>query len=121
MRLRVRRGSNTHFPTAVAVFRPSRLANERTFLTWLRAASGLLLVGLAVRSASTSAGAWCARWVADGCLASASGVVAIAGVRWWTCERAMARSARLPRGVEYMVLAAGALLLLFLVDVIVLR
>ena len=121
VRLPVPRRSITSSPTALATIRPARLANERAFLAWLRVASGLLLVGLAVRSASASASVWGARWVADGCLVSASGAVTIAGVRWWSCEQAMAHAARLPRGVEYAVLAAGALLFALLIDAMVLR
>jgi putative membrane protein len=101
--------------------RPARLANERTFLAWLRAASGLLLVGLATASAGAAVFDGWARWVADGCLVGAVIVLGVAGVRWWACERAMAGSKPLPRRAAYMRLAAGALVLVLLVGVSFLR
>ena len=46
---------------------------------------------------------------------AALGVVLVAVVRWWACERAMATSSRLPRAPAYAALAVGALVLAFLV------
>lgn len=121
MRLNMPARSNARVPTAFAASRPARLANERTFLAWLRVAFALLALGLVIRSSTSPASASSGRMLADGCLAAAPGPVVIATVRWWASDRAMARSAHLPRGVAYAVLAAAALVLAVLVDLIVQR
>lgn len=107
--------SNVRVPVGRGASRPARLANERTLLAWLKAALGLLLVGLAVWSAGPRTVSRDGRAIADGCVFAALGVVLVAVVRWWACERAMATSSRLPRAPAYAALAVGALVLAFLV------
>jgi uncharacterized membrane protein YidH (DUF202 family) len=78
-------------------------------------------VGLAAWSASTAPASPWGWWVADGCLLAALGLVGVALVRWWRCERAMARSVRLPHGPAFAVLAAGALMLAVFTGLCLLR
>lgn len=115
MRLRPSARSHARVPVAEVISRPARLANERTFLAWLNAALGLLLVGLAAWSTGSRAISHDGRRIADVCVVAALSVALMALVRWWACKRAMATSARLPHGIGYAALALGALMLALLV------
>jgi uncharacterized membrane protein YidH (DUF202 family) len=111
VRLRVPVRSAARLPEVCVGSRAARLANERAFLAWLRAASGLLLVGLTLWGAQTGPAARWGQRVAEGCVVVAVGLVGIGATRWWRCERAMARAVPLPRGTAFGVLALGAFLL----------
>lgn len=96
------------------------LANERTFLAWLRTALALLAAGVAVQQLGEPLRpAWARTALSLLCVAMAAGA-SIGGVlRWRAVERAMRRSAALPvvrlpwlLTITFLVLAAvGALLL----------
>jgi putative membrane protein len=88
------------------------LANERTFLSWMTTALGLLGIGLAVGSlipeASTALTALAAAWIV------LSAIVALrALVRWFRLERAMRHNQALPlsSSIPLLALALGALAL----------
>jgi putative membrane protein len=87
------------------------LANERTFLAWMRTALGLLAGGVAVRQLiepfSVKGGRTALALLAIG----ASAVLSVgAFLRWRRVQQAMRRGAALPPARLVPVLAAGLLL-----------
>jgi putative membrane protein len=86
------------------------LANERTFLAWMRTALGLLAGGVAVRQLiepfDVSGGRTALALMAIG----ASAILAVGGfLRWRSVQRAMRRDEPLPAASLVPVLAAGLL------------
>lgn len=86
------------------------LANERTFLAWIRTSLGLLAGGVAVRQLiepfEVSGGRTALALLAIG----ASGILAVGGyVRWRQVQHAMRRGAALPPARLVPVVAAGIL------------
>jgi putative membrane protein len=94
------------------------LANERTFLAWIRTALGLLAGGVAVHqlipettSVRTTLGVLC---VALAAILAATGYP-----RWRRVQAAMSRGEPLPRSPMVLVLTAGVLLITVLAAVLV--
>jgi putative membrane protein len=84
------------------------LANERTFLAWLRTALGLLAGGVAVHQLAPSPAA--ASGVLAGlCVALAAVLAATAYPRWRRVQIAMRAGEPLPRSVMILVLTGGLL------------
>ncbi|MHA7240903.1 YidH family protein [Arthrobacter sp. TMS1-12-1] len=87
------------------------LANERTFLAWIRTALALLAGGVAVEAFTTDTFAQPVRTGLAVVLLLLAMVLAVAaGVRWLAVERAMRRQAPLPLTVLVPVLAGGGAL-----------
>lgn len=87
------------------------LANERTFLAWIRTALGLLAGGIALEALAGDLIPQTVRVVLAAGLIALSMVVAIsASVRWLRVERAMRRRAPLPLAIMAPVLSLGAAL-----------
>ncbi|WP_329791465.1 DUF202 domain-containing protein [Lentzea sp. DG1S-22] len=96
------------------------LANERTFLAWIRTALGLLAAGVAVRQFVPPfdwAGATTV--LAVGCIVLAAIVAATSFPRWRRAQQAMRAGAALPPSPMVAVLAAGVLVLALLAAVLV--
>lgn len=96
------------------------LANERTFLAWIRTALGLLAGGVAVHQllAPRLSGARTA--LALGCLALAIVLALGAYSHWRSVERAMRLHKRLPGNTLVPVLAVGAGFIALLAGAVVL-
>ena len=91
------------------------LANERTFLAWIRTALGLLAGGVAVHQLVESFG------VRGACTGLALGAIALSAVlagggyyRWVTVQRAVRRSEPLPPA-RLVPIVAGALVVIAVV------
>ncbi|MDL5157704.1 YidH family protein [Actinomycetospora termitidis] len=99
------------------------LANERTFLAWLRTSLSLLAAGVAVVQLVPAFTIPGARPVTGGLLAALAVVAAASGVlRWRSVETAIRRNRPLPVQRIPWVLAAGLVVLaLFGLVLIVLR
>lgn len=99
------------------------LANERTFLAWLRTSLSLLAAGVAVVQLVPAFSIPAARGITGGLLAALAVVAAGSGVlRWRSVENAIGRGRPLPSQRIPWVLAAGLVLLaLFGLVLIVLR
>ncbi|WP_067828765.1 YidH family protein [Nocardia inohanensis] len=97
------------------------LANERTFLAWIRTALGLLAGGVAVQAlAEQFSGPGVRRVLAMGCVGLALVIATAAHGQWRRVEAAMRRGDQLPAsalvptlavGVTGVVLATGAAVL----------
>ncbi|PRX99422.1 YidH family protein [Allonocardiopsis opalescens] len=87
------------------------LANERTFLAWIRTALGLLAGGVAVlHIVPVDWPGWLRLSVGLGLSALAVCIALAAPVRWHRVQRAMRRSAALPTSLLPLVLSAGVAL-----------
>jgi putative membrane protein len=94
------------------------LANERTFLAWIRTALGLLAGGVAVHQlipASTSVHTT----LAVLCVVLAAILAASGYPRWRRVQAAMSRGEPLPKSPMVLVLTAGVLLITVLAAVLV--
>jgi putative membrane protein len=87
------------------------LANERTFLAWLRTALGLLAGGVAVHQL-VPAPAGASAVLAALCVALAAVLAATAYPRWRRVQIAMRAGAPLPRSLMIVVLTAGLFVLI---------
>jgi putative membrane protein len=88
------------------------LANERTFLAWLRTALALLAAAVAVVQLVPEFAFPGARHIAGGLLAALAVVTAAAGLRRWErVDYAIRRGLPLPRYQTPRVLAAGLVLI----------
>ncbi|MFC3298216.1 DUF202 domain-containing protein [Arthrobacter agilis] len=97
------------------------LANERTFLAWIRTALALLAGGIAVEAFTPAAFDPALRtFLAVTLLVLAMIMALAAGLRWLRVERAMRRRAPLPLPLLVPVLAAGGALIAGAVLVVVL-
>jgi len=86
------------------------LANERTFLAWLRTALGLVAGGVAVQQLVPGlAGEGPRTLLAALCIALALVIAAASYPRWRGVQRAMRRGSPLPPNVLLGVLGAGIL------------
>ncbi|MFE3229423.1 YidH family protein [Nocardia sp. NPDC059228] len=84
------------------------LANERTFLAWIRTALGLLAGGVAVQTlAEQFSTSGFRRAVAAACAGLAVAIAACAHRQWKRVEAAMTRGEHLPGSVLVPVLAVG--------------
>jgi putative membrane protein len=73
------------------------LANERTFLAWIRTSLGLMGAGVAIEVFSVDVGGTTSRKLLAVVLVVAGAVVAVgAAVRWFNVERAMRLDRTLP-------------------------
>ncbi|PPB48183.1 hypothetical protein C4K88_14520 [Arthrobacter pityocampae] len=87
------------------------LANERTFLAWIRTALALLAGGVALEAFTADTFAEPVRSGLAVVLLLLSLMLAVAaGIRWLAVERAMRRQAPLPLSLLVPVLAGGAAL-----------
>ncbi|WP_327138922.1 YidH family protein [Nocardia sp. NBC_01327] len=84
------------------------LANERTFLAWIRTSLGLLAGGVAVQTlAEQFSTPGFRRAIAAACAGLAVMLAAVAHRQWRRVEAAMRRSDHLPSSVLVPVLSAG--------------
>lgn len=84
------------------------LANERTFLAWIRTALGLLAGGVAVQTlAEQFSTSGFRRAIAAGCAVLAVVIAAVAYRQWQRVEAAMNRGEHLPGSTLVPVLAIG--------------
>ncbi|WP_112273904.1 YidH family protein [Lentzea terrae] len=96
------------------------LANERTFLAWIRTALGLLAAGVAVSQLLPPfAVPGATTGLALACTALAAVVAATSFPRWRRVQQAMRTGAPLPHSPMVGVLAAGVLLMAVLAAVLV--
>jgi len=98
------------------------LANERTFLAWIRTALGLLAGGVAVRQLVprfTTPGA--TEVLAVGCVGLAAILAAASYPRWRRVQRAMRAGEPLPPTRMIIGLSIGVLLLAVFTAVLVIR
>ena len=87
------------------------LANERTFLAWIRTALGLLAGGVAVRQLVQPFDLSGARTLLALLAIAGSAVLAVGGyLRWVGVQRAVRRGDPLPRATLVPFVAAGLLL-----------
>jgi len=87
------------------------LANERTFLAYVRTALGLDAAGLAVAQFFDTSAAHLRVVLAVAAILLAMVVAAFGYLRWWEADRAMRMGAPLPQIRLPLVLAAGMVLL----------
>ncbi|MFE2955048.1 YidH family protein [Nocardia tengchongensis] len=84
------------------------LANERTFLAWIRTALGLLAGGVAVQTLAESFSTWgFRRAIAVACAGLAVVIAAAAYRQWKRVEKAMHQGVELPSSMLVPVLATG--------------
>jgi putative membrane protein len=89
------------------------LANERTFLAWVRTAMALMAGGIALHSLNVLQTAWLKTSVAVALLALGAGCTAAAYVRWRHVERAMRLREPLPHfNIGLFMTALAALVVL---------
>ncbi|MGH3620486.1 MAG: YidH family protein [Sciscionella sp.] len=97
------------------------LANERTFLAWIRTTLGLLAGAVAVVTLAPDFGFDGARHVAGALLASMGVAVALGAVRrWHAVQTAMRRDEELPSSWMPVLLASGLGVLSVLIVVLLL-
>lgn len=95
------------------------LANERTFLAWVRTALALLAAGVAVRQLALPFAVRHGRGLlSDLCLGLAVTLVALAYRRWRAAHHAMAKSAPLPDAGVVKLLTWGMLAIATLATVL---
>ncbi|WP_370943533.1 YidH family protein [Amycolatopsis sp. cg5] len=95
------------------------LANERTFLAWMRTALGLLAGGVAAHQLVPGDDT-AKKTLATLCVALAA-MVAVAGYpRWRRVQRAMRRGEPLPRSLMTLVLTCGMVVITVLAAILVL-
>ncbi|MBP2474495.1 putative membrane protein [Crossiella equi] len=82
------------------------LANERTFLAWIRTSLGLMAAGVAVEALGHPGGGTLRSFLAVALLATGVLVAGSAFFRWASAERAMRRKEPLPGSLLLPVLGA---------------
>lgn len=98
------------------------LANERTFLAWLRTALALIAGGIALVQFVRDLGSPATVRVLAVALIAAGGVISLLSVvRWTTVQRAMRRGDRLPSTILPVVLSVAIAILTAVVIVLVLK
>ncbi|WP_277681462.1 YidH family protein [Saccharomonospora azurea] len=96
------------------------LANERTFLAWIRTSLGLVAGGVAVHQLLPGLGNEPARsLLANLCIGLAALLAALAYPRWWRIQRAMRRGGRLPRSPLLPVVSAVVLVITLVAAILV--
>lgn len=96
------------------------LANERTFLAWVRTALAMLAGGVALHALAVPATAWVRSVLVIGLVGLGGVVCAFAYVRWARVERAMRRREPLPSFglglvITTVLVVAAALLVMVLI------
>jgi putative membrane protein len=94
------------------------LANERTFLAWIRTALGLLAGGVAVHQLVPQPAAM-STVLAALCVVLAAVLAATGYPRWRRVQAAMRRGEPLPKSVMVVVLTVGVLLITVLAATLV--
>lgn len=97
------------------------LANERTFLAWIRTALGLIAGGVAVHQLASSFAPGARTTLAVLCLVLAAVLAAASYPRWRGIQSAMRRGDGLPSTVLIAVLAVGMLAITVFSVVLVLQ
>src|SRR3954452_9727008 len=82
------------------------LANERTFLAWVRTALAMLAGGVALHALSVPATTWVRTMLVVGLIGLGGLLCAFADVRWARIERAMRRREPLPSFVLGLAITA---------------
>ena len=96
------------------------LANERTFLAWIRTALGLMAVGIGVATfVSTQIDAGVAGVLSIGLIVIGGAVAATSWFRWLAVERAMRVGSGLPPSRMAPVLALGIALMCAIAVIVV--
>lgn len=96
------------------------LANERTFLAWIRTALGLVAGGVAVHQLVPGLAAEGARTaLAALCLALAAVLAVGSYPRWRRVQQAMRQGRPLPRSILISVIASGVLVITLFATVLV--
>jgi putative membrane protein len=83
------------------------LANERTFLAWVRTSLGLLAAGVAVRFITASEGEGGRTALAVAAVALSGVIVVLAYLRWAGAQRAMRLGRPLPASLGVPLLTAA--------------
>lgn len=84
------------------------LANERTFLAWIRTGLALLAAGVAIDQFAPDLGSRTFRDMTGIVLALLAGGTSVGGLwRWWSTQEAIVRGGRLRRGSLPAILALG--------------
>lgn len=98
------------------------LANERTFLAWLRTALALIAGGVALAQFVPHLASPATLRALAVALIAAGGVISLLSVlRWTSVQRAMRRGDRLPRTVMPLLLSMAMAVLTVVVVVLVLK
>ncbi|CAM3823312.1 YidH family protein [Smaragdicoccus niigatensis] len=95
------------------------LANERTFLAWIRTSLAFLAAGVAVHAVPLEISPVAKKVLALLLVVLGIGAAVASWFRWAFAERAMRRGQPLPMGIPTIVVAVGLIcagLMLFLVD-----
>ncbi|EHR60426.1 YidH family protein [Saccharomonospora cyanea] len=96
------------------------LANERTFLAWIRTSLGLVAGGVAVHQLVPGLATETMRTLlAALCIGLATLLAALAYPRWWRIQRAMRRGEPLPRSPLLPVVSAVVLVITVVAAVLV--
>lgn len=99
------------------------LANERTFLAWIRTAMTLLaasiVLGEFLRSADGNANQIALRIISITCVLTAATLALSAYFRWDRVQHAMSRNQPLPRPANLMRITVASLCLIALVCVVI--
>ena len=96
------------------------LANERTFLAWIRTSLGLVAGGVAVHQLVPGLANETARTLLAGlCIGLATLLAALSYPRWWRIQRAMRRGERLPRSPLLPLVSAVVLVITLVAAVLV--
>ena len=98
------------------------LANERTFLAWIRTGLALLAAGVALDQFAPDLGSAAFRDATGVVLALLAGATAVGGLsRWWWTQAAITRGAALRRGSLPAILAIGLTVVTVAVIAVLLR
>lgn len=96
------------------------LANERTFLAWIRTSLGLVAGGVAVHQLVPGLANETARTLlATLCIALATLLAAASYPRWWRVQRAMRRGEPLPRSPLLPVVSVVVLVITLVAAILV--
>lgn len=97
------------------------LANERTFLAWIRSGLGLVALGIAIATfVSTTGSRGLSVWLAAGLIALGGALSTAAWFRWLQVERAMRQGRAVPPSSLGLIVALGVTVLALLSLVVVL-
>ncbi len=95
------------------------LANERTFLAWVRTALAMLAGGVALQALAVPATAWVRTVLVVGLIGLGGAVCGLAYVRWARVERAMRRHEPLPSfGLAFVITVVMVIVAVLLVVVL---
>ncbi|GAB3310787.1 DUF202 domain-containing protein [Epidermidibacterium keratini] len=95
------------------------LANERTFLAWIRTSLALLAGGVGLEAFAPAVfPAGVRKWLAIALIALAMALAATSCFRWVRLERAMRQSKPLPLNGLSLVLAAGTAIIALVIGIV---